>query len=261
MSIPADSWNPQQYDKYKSERSQPFYDLMNMLQSTSHPRVLDLGCGTGELTSELHHFVKADQTCGLDSSDKMLEQARKHESATLRFQKGAIETWTTADKFDIVFSNAALQWCSDHPRLFARIKNFLEPHGQLAIQMPMNHDYPTHVLAKKMSEEEPWNSLLQGEAYDKYSSLLSPEKYATLLYHLGFKEQKVLQRVYGHQLESRDDVVEWVKGSLLTYFQSRLSAQDYERFLREFKERLFKELPDEKPFFYPFKRIFIWGQL
>ena len=255
-----DKWNPEQYEKFKVQRSQPFYDLMNLLEPVGSPRVVDLGCGTGELTAELHSFLKTSETVGIDSSDSMLAKAQAFAGAGLSFRKQAIETFTDAQKFDVVFSNAALQWCGDHPALIARLKLALKPHGQLAVQMPMNHDYPTHLIAYELSHEEPWASLLGAENYEKPLSMLSVEQYASLLFKLGFREQKVSVKVYGHELESREGVIEWVRGSLLTYFESRLSPENYQAFVTEFTRRLFVILPDEQPFFYPFKRLLMWAR-
>lgn len=256
-----DAWNPQQYEKFKDERSQPFFDLMALLVPIENPQVIDLGCGTGELTANLHRHLRAQNTIGLDSSEEMLKKASAFSSESLSFTKGNVESWETQKKFDILFSNAALQWCSNHHSLFQKLKGSLRPHGQLAVQMPMNHDYPTHVLASQMSMEEPWASLLKAEKYEKQKTMLSPEEYATLMFKLGFEEQKVFVRIYGHKLESREQVIEWVKGTLLTHFQSRLSDVDFQKFLSEYRGRLFKMLPDDRPFFYPFKRILIWGRL
>lgn len=265
-----DSWNPQQYHKFQNERSQPFFDLMAMID-TAHPfkAVIDLGCGPGELTKILHDKTQAQKTVGLDNSAKMLEKARGHAGPGLSFIQDEIQNIEAHGKFDLIFSNAALQWCEGHVELFTKIRNSLTPEGQIAVQMPMNFDYPTHILASKMSQEENWQGLLnggtpsvaQGSAYDKSRTMLSPEDYASLLFKLGFKKQKVVLNVYGHVLNSREDVIEWVKGTLLTFFQSRLSERDYQNFLAEYKDRLFRELPDEKPFFYPFKRILMWAQL
>jgi trans-aconitate 2-methyltransferase len=255
-----DSWNPKQYDKFKDQRSQPFYDLMALLEKTERPRVVDLGCGTGELTAELHRYLGAWETIGVDSSEAMLTTARSLEIDDLKFQMGDIQNWKPEQRFDVVFSNAALQWCSDHPSLFERIASAISPHGQVAIQMPMNHDYPTHTLADALSKEPKWLKLLSGQSRNQGQTMLTVEQYATLLYKLGFKQQKIFLRVYGHELETREGVIEWVKGTLLTYFKSRLSENDYQAFVAEFKQRLFQILPDDKPFFYPFKRILIWGK-
>ena len=52
-----------------------------------HGRVIDLGCGTGELTAELHHYLRADETTGLDSSDQMLAKAEAYSENNLKFIK------------------------------------------------------------------------------------------------------------------------------------------------------------------------------
>lgn len=234
---------------------------MSLIQDVKSPKVIDLGCGTGELTAQLHKTLNASETIGLDSSDEMLNKSRAFETANLHFQKGNIETWSEHNRFDVVFSNAAVQWCANHPELFKKFRASLKPGGQLAIQMPVNHDYPTHTLAMEMSTEQPLNSQLGGQRYSVDQLMLTAQEYATQLFHLGFAEQRVFVRVYGHVLDSRDDVVEWVSGTTLTHFKSRLSKEDYAVFLNQYKERLFKILKDEKPFFYPFKRVFIWGRL
>lgn len=189
----------------------------------------------------------------------MLKKARAIHLPGLSFDHQSIEKWEDRAGVDILFSNAALQWCENHEDLFTRLKSQIRPGGQLAVQMPMNHDYPTHIIANRMSSEQPWATRLHGSGYE--SSMLTAEEYATLLFRLGFKEQKVFVRIYGHVLDTREGVIEWVKGTLLTRFKSQLNETDYQEFLAEFKARLFKELPDDKPFFYPFKRILMWARL
>ena len=254
-----DAWNPKQYDKFKKQRSEPFYDLMGLLQPVVDAEVVDLGCGTGELTSELHQFLKAKNTLGIDSSVEMLKNARSIATDNLIFEDGNISGWTRPAKYDIVFSNAALQWCGEHEMIFKRLKESLKNNGQLAVQMPMNHDYPTHLLADEMASEPKWAAALSGEK--RKTNMLTAEEYASLLFHLGFKEQKVQLRVYGHLLDSRDGVIEWVKGTLLTYFEERLNPDQFKDFVTEFRQRLFQRIPDNKPFFYPFKRVLIWARL
>lgn len=257
----TDSWNPELYDRFKKERAQPLYDLISLIQTVPSPLVVDLGCGTGEHTAALHTKLDAKETLGIDSSPKMLASAVKHASDAVHFKLADINTWEPDRKYDVVFSNAALQWCNDHSRLFRTLKSALVTGGQLAVQMPMNFDYTTHVLAKAMSMEERWMSLLGGDSYDKSALMLTPEAYAQLLFDLGFSEQRVYMNVYGHILPSREHVVEWVQGTTLTHFQSRLSREDYLIFLEEYKQRLFQLLPDKQPFFFPFKRLFIWGRV
>ncbi len=257
-------WNPNQYEKFKDERSKPFFDLMALVEVKPKMKVADLGCGTGELTSVLDRHLAAEKTLGIDSSDEMLERARalipaplssptSQASSRLKFENGNIEKWNPREKFDLIFSNAALQWCDDHESLFRRLASKLKDDGQLAVQMPMNQDYPTHIVAREMAAEIAPDFTIQ-------DSMLSLGEYASMLYRLGFRRQTAFVKVYGHVLESRSGVIEWVKGTTLTRFKSRLTPKEYEIFLREYERRLFSEIEETTPFFYPFKRIFLWAR-
>jgi len=62
-------------------------------------------------------------------------------------------------------------------------------------------------------------------------------------------------RVYGHRLESREAVVDWTRGTLLTDYTKRLPEELHAPFLDRFRECLVAKLPDERPFFFPFRRI------
>lgn len=258
-----DGWQPDQYAKFEAERAKPFYDLLaGVAALPTGARVVDLGCGTGDLTAVLHRKLGPAETLGVELSAAMLAKTASLVSDPanrgLRFVSGDLATFTDSAGFDLVFANAAIQWAGDHPRLLARFRDLLRPRGQLAIQVPANQDYPTHVLADRMLAEPKWKTKMPG-AGDTPPSVLKPEAYASTLFRLGYRNPRVRLEVYAHVLESREAVVEWVKGTLLTFVKSRLSDADYSEFLDEFRTRLFRELPDERPFLYPFKRILFWA--
>lgn len=254
-----DTWDPSQYERFRAEREQPFHDLVALITKRPTGRVVDLGCGTGLLTEGLHRELAAAETLGVDSSDAMLERARTLDVEGLTFTRGDISTWQPDMPFDVVFSHAALQWVDDHPALFARLKAMLVPGGELAVQVPANFDHVSHTLAADIAREEPFADAMHG--YARTFSVLRPEEYATLLHGLGFVAQSVRLQVYGHVLESPDAVVEWVRGTLLTDYQSRMSEAMYEQFVARYRARLNAALGDQRPYFYPFKRILLWGRL
>jgi trans-aconitate 2-methyltransferase len=189
----------------------------------------------------------------------MLDRARTLAVPGLAFAPGDISTWEPDAPVDVVFSNAALQWVGDHPALFERLATMLVPSGELAVQVPANFDHVSHTLAAEIAREEPYAEAMHG--YARTFSVLPPEDYATLLHTLGFVAQSVRLQVYGHLLESTDAVVEWVRGTLLTDYESRLPAPMYEAFVARYRERLQSALGDQRPYFYPFKRILLWGRL
>lgn len=255
---PAVDWNPAQYAKYRDERAQPFYDLLALVQPKPDMRVVDLGCGPGELTRELHEALGARETLGVDNSPAMLEKATAFAGEGLRFAHADLGTFSEPGAYDLVFANAALQWSPGHPALLARLTACLAPGGQLAVQVPANDEAPSHALAAVVASESPFREALGG--FTRVSPVLAPEAYATVLHQLGYQQQIVRLQVYGHLLGSRDDVIEWVRGTWLTAYEQRLPAELWPAFLARYRDVLFARLPDDRPFFYPFKRILFWGR-
>ncbi len=255
--IPRSVWNPTQYEKFRDERSQPFYDLLALVTPCPGGRVADLGCGTGELTRDLHEATRAAETTGIDSSDTMLARASPFAGNGLRFEQASIETWEPTAPLDVLFSNAALQWVNGHELLFERLAGFIAPGGQLAIQVPANNDHPSHVTAHRIAAGEPFLSALDG--YAREWPVQPPEWYAELLDRLGFTTQSVRLQVYGHHLASREGVIEWVRGTLLTDYQKRLPVDLWEEYLARYRAELLPRLRNTHPYFYAFKRILIWG--
>ena len=248
-----DAWNPEQYGRFAAERRQPFLDLLALLHPIPSGRAVDLGCGTGELTRALHERLGAAETLGIDTSAAMLAKATTLAGHGLRFETGDLARFAPLRAFDVVFSNAALHWVPDHPRLLERLASAVAPAGQLAFQVPANFDHPSHTAAEETARERPFAEALGGSPHPR--NVLAPEAYAAILDRLGFAEQTVRLQVYGHRLASREEVVEWVKGTLLTDYEKRLPAELYDRFLARYRENLFTRLQDERPFFFPFKRI------
>ena len=257
----TDTWNPEQYHRFQNERSQPFFDLLALVEPTTAPRVVDLGCGTGELTAEAHASLAARETVGIDQSPAMLAKALQLDVGGLSFREGDLAAFSDPDGFDVIISNAALHWVPDHERVLARWRDALTTDGQLVVQMPTNADHASHVIARAVAEEEPFLSAFDGSPpLDPVLRVLRPEEYAVMLDRLGFARQHVRLQVYPHHLASTGEVVEWVKGTSLVRFRERLPAVLYEVFLERYRTRLLERLGDRAPYFYTFKRILLWGR-
>lgn len=252
----ASTWNPDQYHRFRDERSKPFFDLLDLVEPLPGGSAIDLGCGTGELTRVLHERSRAGTTLGLDSSETMLAKAAEHEGDGLTFEHGDITDFDGA--YDLVFSNAALQWLDAHETLIPEVAGHVKPGGQLAFQVPANADHPSHLVAHAVAAEEPFATALGG--YVRQWPVLPPERYAEILDGLGFEDLRVRLEVYGHHLESSEGVVEWVKGSLLTDYEKRMPGDLYQRYLARYRERLLAEIGTKAPYFYAFKRVLARGR-
>jgi trans-aconitate 2-methyltransferase len=254
------AWSPDQYERFKDERSRPFFDLLALVKRKPRDqgmRVVDLGCGTGELTRAMHRELGARETVGVDSSESMLAKSAAFAGEGLRFERASIEAWAPTAPVDLVFSNAALHWVEDHRALLARLASMLASGGQLAVQIPSNEHHASHVVAAEVASESPFRGALGG--YVRVFPNLAIAEYATLLYALGFREQHARKQVYLHLLASSDDVVEWVKGTLLTDYAKRMDGETNARFIVRYREALRERLGEARPYPYSFERTVFWG--
>src|SRR5581483_7540716 len=232
-------------------------DLLALIQPSAGMRIVDLGCGTGKPTRLAHERFGAVETVGIDRSASMLAAAGTDLPAGLRFEVGTIEEFRAPRPVDLILSNAAFHWVEDHERLLARLAGSLTPRGQLAFQIPAMHDSLSHTVADDLAAGE-----FRGDfgGWRRPQPVHPPEAYARWLHRYGFAEQSVRLVVYPHLLPVRDDVVEWMKGTLLTEYDRHLPPGRFAPFLEAYSGRLVPQLEDERPFFFPFKRILCWGR-
>ena len=218
---------------------------------------VDLGCGTGRLTARLHRARGLAETVGIDTSEAMLAQATRWAGGGVRFVREAVESVDLAPT-DLIFSNAALHWVSDHAALLPRLAAAVRPGGQLAFQVPVNEGHVSHRTAREVAASAPFAAAL-GDAVAP-TPVREPEWYDRALRDHGFAERVVRVQVYGHELASREAVIDWVRGTTLTPYQRALSLPLWEAFLASYTERLMGRLPDERPFYYPYRRLLVWAR-
>ena len=241
-------WNPDQYHKFQSERAAPFYDLLALVAVRHKLKVVDLGCGTGELTQQLAAKLPGSDVIGLDSSPHMLKKAAAFARPGLVFEQGDQATLT--GEWDLIFSNAALQWSENHAELIPYLYDHLKPGGQIAIQVPSNHNHISHQIYRETASEEMFKFILQG--FQRYAPVLSIDDYARLFFRCGAEDILVFEKVYPHVLEDSDAVVEWISGTALVPYFERLGKYK-DDFVNSIREKMRAAMPDS-PVFYPFKR-------
>jgi trans-aconitate 2-methyltransferase len=247
-------WDPSRYHQFQRERFAPFEDLLGLIDIRPGMRVIDLGCGTGELTARLADALPGSDVLGIDSSTQMLERAQLLARPGLRFTPGDIET--VEGTWDLVFSHAAIQWVSHHDRLVPRLLSLVRPGGRLAVQLPSNHDHPSHMFIQETALEEPFRSALGG--WNRASPVLTIEEYAELLFGAGAERITVYEKVYPHVLDDADAIADWTSGTALVPYMERLPQELHEPFMQRYRQRL-RELYPQAPVFYGFRRILFAG--
>ncbi|MGJ1286396.1 methyltransferase domain-containing protein [Sphingobacterium spiritivorum] len=250
-------WNPEQYIIFKKERFAPFYDLITPIEKKKGIQAIDLGCGTGELTRKLSDYLEDAIVTGIDASPEMLTQTSAFANdKTIFLQRDIKEQLDRDEKWDLIFSNAVLQWIPDHESLLPAIIRHINPGGQLAIQIPAQNDNILNILILELAQEEPYAKALN--YWKKESPVLRIDDYAQLLFESGSKKQEVMQKVYPIIAQSPDDLYQFIAGSTLIPYLERIDPEMKEDFIRAYKEKI--ALHAKKyPALYSFKRNILYA--
>lgn len=251
-------WNPELYDSFKDLRYQPFYDLAALIRPEKNMKAIDLGCGTGEQTSILAEQLETASFAGIDSSAAMLEKSKYFENERLHFEQKTVEAVAdSGEKWDLIFSNAALQWIDDHETLFPKLISSLNKNGQLAIQMPVQNENILNQLLIELTDEQPFASFLNN--WKRLSPVLSMDDYARILFDNGIKDMQLFQKVYPIIAEDHETLYKFISGTSLVPYLERLEGREKELFIKEYKTRITKRF-EKLPALYAFKRLLIYGR-
>jgi trans-aconitate 2-methyltransferase len=251
-------WNPDIYNQFKNIRFKPFFDIADLIKDEKKMKVVDFGCGTGEQTAILAEKFPEATFLGIDSSTEMLEKSKSLENERLQFRKATTEEVLDSDEnWDLIFSNAALQWSDNHQDLFPKLISKLKINGQLAIQMPYQ---PGNILNKilfEMAAEEPFKTQLKN--WNRPSAVLTIDEYAQILFDNGIENLDISQKVYPIIAENHETLFNFISGSALIPYLERLNEEEQNIFTTEFKQRIAVNFPT-LPAIYSFKRILLYGR-
>jgi trans-aconitate 2-methyltransferase len=252
-------WDPGQYARFGDERSRPFFDLVGRIGAEAPGLVVDLGCGSGELTATLAERWPAAKVLGIDSSPQMIAKAAPYSSDRLSFEVMDIADWRMSPEVDVVVSNAALQWVPAHRELVERWAEAASPGTWLAWQVPGNFGAPSHALMRELAASERWAGKLAGVLRHQ-DVVAEPAEYLAMLQAEGFRTE-AWETTYLHVLQGPDPVLEWVRGSALRPIFSALDADDARRFEREYATLLLEAYPAaEHGTVFEFRRLFCVGR-
>ncbi|MFI6639300.1 trans-aconitate 2-methyltransferase [Streptomyces sp. NPDC050504] len=262
MTAPA-TWDPQQYLRHADHRTRPFHDLVarvGELPGGSAPRIADLGCGAGNVTATLAGRWPGARVTGYDNSPQMLERARAYATDLLDFAHADALTWTPSEPYDLIVSNALLQWVPGHAERFPDWLAGIAPGGTFAFQVPGNFTAPSHTILAGLRTSARWRGRL-GDAADRSAAVLEPADYLTRLTGLvgpgGAVD--VWETTYLQTLRGEDPVLDWVKGTALRPVLTALDSdpEAREAFLAEYAA-LLREAYPATPYgtVFPFRRIF-----
>ena len=223
-------WNPEQYEKFIKDRTQPAIDLANRLEVREPERVLDLGCGTGNSTRILKDMFPDAMVIGADNSDEMLAKAKKThpdiEFINLDAGGDLSEVKDMDERFGIVFSNACIQWIPNHEILLPKLMSLLRQGGVLAVQIPIQSEHPVHIIMNELVRTAKWKDKLSQRNYNN----LSTSEYYDVLSGIS-DDFEMWETIYCHRMPSYESIIEWYKGTGLRPYLEQLCETDAEKFV------------------------------
>lgn len=253
----AHAWDPERYLTYADERGRPFVELLARVPATDVARVVDLGCGPGNLTALLKERWPSSDVLGLDSSPEMVARARESEVSGVRFEVADLRGWEAERPVDVLVSNATLQWVPGHLELLPRLVGQVAPGGWFAFQVPGNFAEPSHVLLHDLASGSRFRPYVDGVARPDAHG---PEVYLEALLGLGCTVD-AWETTYLHVLEGEDPVFTWVSGTGARPVLQALPADLRPEFEAEYKRRLRGAYPaGPRGTVLPFRRVFVVSQ-
>lgn len=170
---------------------------------------------------------------------------------------GDLSNWDAGAPYDVVFSNAALQWTRDHASLTRRLLSKVAPRGALAFQIPSGDYSAVRLCVHETSRDQAWASRMEGaraaltmEAPSFYYDALAPQASSVEMW----------ETEYCHVMESASAIVDWVSSTGLRPFLDALGS-DGEK--RRFVEILTVRVADryapqvDGRLLFPFRRTFV----
>lgn len=253
-------WDPDSYLAFADQRLRPGFDLMARIHHRDPKVIVDLGCGTGDLTAALARRWPGAQVVGIDESAEMLERAGSKfppdQWPTISWQRLEIAGWAPAAPVSILFSNAALHWLGNHQTLFPRLMALVESEGVLGVQMPDNWDEPSHRLIGELVADPRWT--LRTAPMFLGHPVARPAEYRAWLQPATAAIDQ-WRTTYFHVLEGDDPVLDWVKGSILRPILAVLEPNESEVFQARLAEGYRLAYPSEEDgrTILPFSRLFL----
>lgn len=229
-------WNSDLYLKFEKQRTQPALDLAKRIEKYNPTSIADLGCGPGNSTAVLKSFFPNARLIGIDNSANMIEKARKAHT-DIEFKLSDIQN--LKEKYDLIFSNACLQWVPNHSALLPYLIERLNDNGVLAVQIPINWNEPLFKIIKETAEQSEFDF---GQAYFETNDALSPNEYYDILSMCasGFD---IWETVYYHKMPAHEELINWVRSTRLRPYLDCLNESDKIIFETELLKKVKEQYP------------------
>lgn len=252
------NWNPELYLKYGEERTQPSIDLAARIKIENPEKIIDVGCGPGNSTNVISSKWPESKIIGIDNSALMIESARNN-YPDMEWKIEDITKMETKEKYDIIFSNATIQWIKNQEKLIKSLVKMLKDEGALAVQVPLYQSMPVSKVIKNVSLTKRWRKQTNG-ANDAFTFHSSDYYYDILSVQV--ESINMWKTSYFHIMPSHQNIVEMIKSTGMKEFLNMLDTKEEKI---EFEKDVLKEIKKVYPVqkdgkvLFPFERLFFIG--
>jgi len=238
------AWNAARYQDQHSFVWRYGANLIESLNPEAGERILDLGCGTGQLTAQIAR--SGAKVIGLDSSSDMLASARKN-YPDLEFVPGNAASFQFQEPFDAVFSNAVLHWVKDAEGAVKSIAQALRTSGRFIAEFGGKGNIASVQAALRA---------IVGPVSDEFSPWYYPSigEYAPLLERHGFEVRDASLFDRPTPLEGEDGLANWLHMFLDSYLR-QLAGDGADKVQRQLVEHLRPALHRDGVWIVDYRRI------
>ena len=240
------NWNSDLYTQKHSFVYQYGEGLLELLKPQPGERILDLGCGSGELTQRIAE--QGTQVIGIDASAAMLEKARV-QFPTLEMHQMEATSFTFDEPFDAIFSNAVLHWVPDYEAAVRQMAKALKPNGRLVIEFGGKNNVATIVDAIASQLEK------HGYSFRPFWFFPSIGEYTPVLERYGFEIR--LAQYYDRDTlldDPETGLIDWIE-QFGPYFFENVTPDDKVAILESVKAELRPVLFRDGRWYADYKRI------
>lgn len=217
-----DQWAPTLYDEKHSFVWRLGASVIELLAPQSGERILDVGCGTGQLTAQMAE--SGAKVVGIDNSLAMIDEARCLFPG-IEFQLADAHDFSYEQQFDGVFSNAALHWISDPAKVARCISGALKANGRMAVEFGGQGNVRFLAQAIETASQE-----FLGERLPHPWYFPSIAAFATVLEEHGMEVTQAAMIDRPTPLEGNDGLRNWVR-MFGQHWLTQIPLEQHEAFL------------------------------
>ena len=239
------NWNAQDYAKNSQNQFQWAQELIPKLKLQGNEVLLDIGCGDGKITAELAQCVPRGRAVGVDSSEKMIDLAKKaflqKDYPNLCFQIMDARKLTFESEFDVVFSNAALHWIVEQKAVLAGVQRSLKQGGRLLFQMAGKGNAKDILsLINELITVEPWKGFFSNMTFPY--GFYDQEEYTSFMRQAGLLAERVELFPKDMKFKDAEGLAGWVRTTWLP-FTDRLPVELRSKFIGLIVNNYLKQHP------------------